>query len=147
MVISPVSDFTTGTFRPVLPDPVSLNDAAVKRVILTTGKVFYELLAGRQERGVTDTAIVRLEQLYPLPVNEIKAQLARFPNAEDIVWVQEEPANQGAWSFIALNLVEQLDGVPVRRVSRPAAAAPAVGSSKTHDAEQAAIVEAALPRA
>jgi multifunctional 2-oxoglutarate metabolism enzyme len=147
MVISPVSDFTTGTFRPVLPDPVALNDAAVKRVILTTGKVFYELLAGRQERGVTDTAIVRLEQLYPLPVNEIKAQLARFPNAEDIVWVQEEPANQGAWSFIALNLVEQLDGVPVRRVSRPAAAAPAVGSSKTHDAEQAAIVEAALPRA
>jgi 2-oxoglutarate dehydrogenase E1 component len=147
MVISPVSDFTTGTFRPVLPDPVSLNDAAVKRVILTTGKVFYELLAGRQERGVTDTAIVRLEQLYPLPVDEIKAQLARFPNAEDIVWVQEEPANQGAWSFIALNLVEQLDGVPVRRVSRPAAAAPAVGSSKTHDAEQAAIVEAALPRA
>ena len=68
---------------------------------------------------------MRLEQLYPLPVDEIKAQLARYPDAEDFVWVQEEPANQGAWSFIALNLLEHLDGVPMRRVSRPAAAAPA----------------------
>jgi 2-oxoglutarate decarboxylase len=146
MVISAVSDFTTGTFSPVLADPTYLEPAAVKRVILCTGKVFYDLLAGRTERGLADTAIVRLEQVYPLPVAEIKAQLARYPNAEDFVWVQEEPANQGAWTFIALNLLEQLDGIGMRRVSRPAAAAPAGGSSKTHDAEQAAIVEAALPR-
>jgi multifunctional 2-oxoglutarate metabolism enzyme len=146
MVVSPVSDFTSGTFSPVLADPTPLTESAVKRVILCSGKVFYDLLAGRTERGITDTAIVRLEQLYPLPVAEIKAQLARYPNAEDYVWVQEEPANQGAWTFIALNLLEQLDGIPMRRVSRPAAAAPAGGSSKTHDAEQAAIVEAALPR-
>jgi len=146
MVISAVSDFTSGTFQPVLADPTYLEPAAVKRVIFCAGKVFYDLLAGRTERNLTDTAIVRLEQLYPLPVEEIKAQLARYPNAEDYVWVQEEPANQGAWTFIALNLLEQLDGIPMRRVSRPAAAAPAGGSSKTHDAEQAAIVEAALPR-
>jgi 2-oxoglutarate dehydrogenase E1 component len=146
MVISAVSDFTSGTFRPVLPDPAALDAASVKRVLFCSGKVFYDLLAGRTERGITDTAIVRLEQLYPLPVDEIRAQLARYPNAEDYVWVQEEPANQGAWTFIALNLLEQLDGIPMRRVSRPAAAAPAGGSSKTHDAEQAAIVEAALPR-
>jgi 2-oxoglutarate dehydrogenase E1 component len=63
---------------------------------------------------------VRLEQLYPLPVDEIRAQLARYPNAEDYVWVQEEPANQGAWTFITLNLLEHLDGIPVRRISRPA---------------------------
>ena len=79
----------------------------------------------RAERGITDTAIIRLEQLYPLPVEEIKAALAAYPNAEDFVWVQEEPANQGAWSFIALNLLEHLDGVRLRRISRPAAAAPA----------------------
>jgi multifunctional 2-oxoglutarate metabolism enzyme len=89
---------------------------------------------------------VRLEQLYPLPVEEIRAQLARYPNAEDYGWVQEEPANQGAWTFITLNLLEHLDGIPVRRISRPAAAAPAVGSAKLHDAEQASVVEAALPR-
>jgi multifunctional 2-oxoglutarate metabolism enzyme len=92
-------------------------------------------------------AIVRLEQLYPLPVDEIKAQLAAYPNADDVCWVQEEPANQGAWSFVALNLLEHLDGVRMRRISRPAAAAPAVGSTKLHDAEQAALLEAALPKA
>ena len=115
-----------------------LDPAAVRRVLLCSGKVFYDLLQARTERGITDTAIIRLEQLYPLPVDEVKAALARYPNAEDFVWVQEEPANQGAWSFIALNLLEHLDGVPLRRISRPAAAAPAVGSTKMHDAEQAA---------
>jgi 2-oxoglutarate dehydrogenase E1 component len=146
MVISPVVDFATGTFQPVMPDPVALEATGVKRVVLCSGKVFYDLLAARTERQITDTVLVRLEQLYPLPVDEVKAQLARYPNAEDFVWVQEEPANQGAWSFIALNLLEQLDGVPLRRVSRPPAAAPAVGSTKMHDAQQAALIEAALPR-
>ena len=77
---------------------------------------------------------------------EIRAALAAYPNAEDFAWVQEEPANQGAWSFIALNLLEHLDGVRLRRISRPAAAAPAVGSAKMHEVEQAALIEAALPR-
>jgi len=77
-------------------------------------------------------------------VDELRAALARYPNAEDVVWVQEEPVNQGSWSFIALNLAEQLEGVRLRRVSRPAAAAPAVGSIRMHDAEQAALLEAAL---
>ena len=110
------------------------------------GKVFYDLVQARAERGITDTAIVRLEQLYPLPVDEIRAALAKYPNAEDFVWVQEEPANQGAWSFIALNLMEHLEGVRLRRISRPAAAAPAVGSTKLHDVEQAALIDEALPR-
>jgi len=146
LVVSPVSDFTTGSFQPVLPDPGSLAPTAVKRVLFCSGKVFYDLLTARDERGITDVALIRLEQLYPLPVDEIRAQLARYPNAEDYVWVQEEPANQGAWTFITLNLLEHLDGIPVRRISRPAAAAPAVGSAKLHDAEQASVVEAALPR-
>jgi 2-oxoglutarate dehydrogenase E1 component len=87
-----------------------------------------------------------MEQLYPLPVEELKAVLNQYPNAEDFAWVQEEPANQGAWSFVALNLLEHLEGVRLRRISRPAAAAPAVGSAKKHEVEQAAVIDAALPR-
>jgi 2-oxoglutarate dehydrogenase E1 component len=146
LVVSPVADFTSGGFAPVLPDPGRPDPTAVKRVLFCSGKVFYDLLAARNERGLTDVAIIRLEQLYPLPVDEVRNVLASYPGAEDYVWVQEEPANQGAWSFIALNLLEHLDGVRLRRISRPAAAAPAVGSTRTHEAEQAAIIDAALPR-
>src|SRR5262249_35059911 len=85
------------------------------------------------------------EQLYPMPVEEIRAEIGRYPNAKEYAWVQEEPANQGAWSFITLNLLEHLGGVSLRRISRPAAAAPAVGSAKLHEAGQAALIEAALP--
>jgi 2-oxoglutarate decarboxylase len=148
--VSAVQDFTTGIFRPVLHDPgvngSPLNPDEVRRVLLCTGKVYYDLLQARAERGLTDTAILRMEQLYPLPVQELTAALGEFSGAEDFAWVQEEPANQGAWSFIALNLLEHLEGVRLRRISRPAAAAPAVGSTKLHDVEQAALVEAALPR-
>jgi 2-oxoglutarate dehydrogenase E1 component len=150
LAVSSVADFTSGRFQLVLADPglngTPLRPDAVKRVILCSGKVFYDLYQARADRGIEDTAIVRMEQLYPLPVDELKAELAKYPNAEDFSWVQEEPANQGAWSFVALNLLEHLEGVRLRRISRPAAAAPAVGSAKLHDAEQAALLEAALPR-
>jgi 2-oxoglutarate dehydrogenase E1 component len=145
-VVSSIEDFTTGTFAPVLDDPSHPDPSAVRRVLLCSGKVFYDLYEAREERAITDTVIIRLEQLYPMPVAEVKAALNRYAAAEDFVWVQEEPANQGAWSFIALNLLEHLDGLALRRISRPAAAAPAVGSTKMHDAEQAALLEAALPR-
>jgi 2-oxoglutarate dehydrogenase E1 component len=147
LVVSAVDDFTSGTFQPVIPDTsTELDPAAVKRVLLCTGKVYYDLVQARADRGITDTAIVRVEQLYPLPVDELKAALGRFPNASDFAWVQEEPANQGAWTFVALELPQKLDGVRLRRISRPAAAAPAVGSTRLHDAEQGAVIEAALPR-
>jgi 2-oxoglutarate decarboxylase len=150
LAISGVNDFTQGTFQPVLGDAgvngQPLDGASVKRVLFCSGKVYYDLFQARAERGINDTAIVRMEQIYPLPVEELKAELAKYPNAEDFAWVQEEPANQGAWSFVALNLLEHLEGVRLRRISRPAAAAPAVGSAKMHDAEQSALVEAALPR-
>ena len=116
------------------------------RVLLCAGKVYYDLLEARTERGVTDTAVVRVEQIYPMPVEEIRAALREYPHATDFAWVQEEPANQGAWSFIALNLLEHLGGVALRRISRPAAAAPAVGSAKLHDVELQALLEASLPR-
>ncbi|RZU50027.1 2-oxoglutarate dehydrogenase E1 component [Krasilnikovia cinnamomea] len=150
LAISSVADFTTGRFQPVLGDTgingTPLRPEAVKRVLLCSGKVYYDLYAARAERGITDTALIRMEQIYPLPVEELKAVLGQYPNAEDFAWVQEEPANQGAWSFVALNLLEHLEGVRLRRISRPAAAAPAVGSAKMHDAEQSALIEAALPR-
>ncbi|MEV6298369.1 multifunctional oxoglutarate decarboxylase/oxoglutarate dehydrogenase thiamine pyrophosphate-binding subunit/dihydrolipoyllysine-residue succinyltransferase subunit [Actinoplanes sp. NPDC051861] len=150
LAVSAVNDFTQGTFQPILADSGTngqpLDGASVKRVLLCSGKVYYDLLQARGDRGITDTAILRMEQIYPLPVEELKAELAKYPNAEDFAWVQEEPANQGAWSFVALNLLEHLEGVRLRRISRPAAAAPAVGSAKMHEAEQGALVEAALPR-
>jgi 2-oxoglutarate decarboxylase len=150
LAVSPVEAFTTGTFQPVMGDPGSngtpLNPHKVKRILLCSGKIFYDLLQARADREVTDTAIIRMEQLYPMPVHELRAALGAFPHAEDFAWVQEEPANQGAWTFIALNLLERLEGVGLRRISRPAAAAPAVGSTKMHDAEQQALIEAALPK-
>jgi 2-oxoglutarate dehydrogenase E1 component len=146
LCVSSVADFTTGTFQPVVPDAGITDNGAVKRVLLCSGKVYYDLVQARADRGITDTAIVRLEQLYPLPVDEVRAAIAQYPNADDFAWLQEEPANQGAWTFIALNLLEHLEGVRLRRISRPSAAAPAVGSTKMHDAEQAALIEAALPR-
>jgi len=148
--VSSVADFTDKQFQPVMADPGingnPLDDAKVKRVLLCSGKIFYDLLQGRADRNADDVAILRVEQLYPLPVDELRAALGRYPNAEDFAWVQEEPANQGAWSFIALNLLEHLEGVRLRRISRPAAAAPAVGSTKMHDVEQAALIEAAMPQ-
>jgi 2-oxoglutarate dehydrogenase E1 component len=147
LCVSSTEDFTTGTFQTVIPDAGITDNAAVKRVLFCSGKVYYDLVQARADREITDTAIVRIEQLYPLPVEEVRAAIAQYPNADDYAWVQEEPANQGAWSFIALNLLEHLEGVRLRRISRPSAAAPSVGSTKMHDAEQAALIEASLPRA
>ena len=101
--------------------------SSVRRVLLCSGKVYYDLAAARKENGRDDVAIVRVEQLYPLPVDEIRAELNRYPDAE-VVWVQEEPANQGGFPFIALNLPEHLDGRQLLRVTRRASASPAVGS-------------------
>jgi 2-oxoglutarate decarboxylase len=143
---SPVEDFTSGTFRPVLPDPYVTPQAAaaVDRVLLCSGKVYYDLLARRVKAGDTSTAIVRLEQLHPLKADDVRQALEPFGDAE-LVWVQEEPANQGAWTFVTMHLPQEL-GRPLRLVSRTAAASPAAGSSKTHAAEQISLVETAFAR-
>jgi 2-oxoglutarate dehydrogenase E1 component len=136
-------EFTSGEFRPVITEHHD-NPSAVRRVILCTGKVYYDLIKHREAAGITDTAIVRVERLYPLPANEINAALATYPADASVIWVQEEPANQGAWPFMALRLPEQLGGRPLLRASRNASASPATGSQKTHEAEQAALLEAAF---
>jgi 2-oxoglutarate decarboxylase len=148
-VVSPLSDFTGGRFRSVIDDPrYRENDGPagdVHRVLLCSGKIYWELAAARDKRDVTDTAVVRLEQLYPLPDRQLAAVLDRYPNAEDIRWVQEEPANQGAWPFIGLDLPPKLPRVAgLRRVSRRRMAAPAAGSSKVHEVEQRELIEAAF---
>jgi 2-oxoglutarate dehydrogenase E1 component/2-oxoglutarate decarboxylase len=146
--VSPVSDFTDEGFRPVLGDPgvggEPLDDAAVRRVLLCSGKVAYDLLAQREAEGRADTAVLRVEQLYPLPAEQIRQAVGRYPNATDLVWVQEEPANMGAWQFMACNLPEHLDGRALRRVSRRASASPAVGSAKVHEVEQKELVAQAF---
>ncbi len=140
-------DFTSGRWMPVLPDPEQLDPAGVTRVVLCTGKVFYDFAAARRKSEDKTVALVRVEQLYPVPGEQVRAALAAYPNATDVVWAQEEPANQGAWSHIALSLPELLpDDVRLRRVSRRAAASPAAGSSKVHEAELAALVEAVFAR-
>jgi len=142
---SSVQDITEGTFAPVLTDPDPHDPAGVRRVVLTAGKVFYDLLSARRKAGQTDVALIRVEQLYPLPGEQIADALAGYPSATDVVWVQEEPANQGAWSHMALSLPDHLpEGRDLRRLSRRAGASPAAGSSKVHEAEQAALVAAAL---
>ncbi len=149
-VVSPVADFTGGRFRSVIDDPAHRGSdgpaAGVRKVLLCTGKIYWELAAAREKRGgAEDTAIVRIEQLYPVPDRQIAAVLDRYPNAEDIRWVQEEPANQGAWPFLGLTLPEMLPRmVGLKRISRRRMAAPAAGSSKVHEVEQAALIDAAF---
>ncbi|MFJ4668131.1 multifunctional oxoglutarate decarboxylase/oxoglutarate dehydrogenase thiamine pyrophosphate-binding subunit/dihydrolipoyllysine-residue succinyltransferase subunit [Kitasatospora purpeofusca] len=145
---SATEEFLSGSFRPVIGD-TTVDPANVRKVVITAGKFYYDVEAARTERGITDTAIVRVERLYPLPVAELQEELAKYGDDVQFVWAQEEPANQGAWPFIAMNLVDHLqvvigrsaDGPRLRRVARTASSAPAVGSAKRHGAEQQALLE------
>ena len=148
---SPVEDFTSGTFQPVIGETddavlASAQKQGVDRVLLCSGRVYYDLLAHRTKTGDTRTAIVRLEQLYPLESSAIAEALAPFSGAE-LVWVQDEPANQGMWPYLALNLPTDLTGgVLPTLISRPEAAAPAVGTAGLHRAQQEEILRQAFAR-
>ncbi|HEU0131946.1 MAG TPA: multifunctional oxoglutarate decarboxylase/oxoglutarate dehydrogenase thiamine pyrophosphate-binding subunit/dihydrolipoyllysine-residue succinyltransferase subunit [Mycobacteriales bacterium] len=141
--VSAAADFTERGFVPVIGDTAAAS--GVRRVVLTSGKVHYDLAAYRAKNGHDDVALLRVEQLYPIPADELRAALASYGAATDVVWCQEEPANQGAWPFMALHLPELLaPGQSLRRVSRKASASPASGSSKVHDVEQQTLVAAAF---
>ncbi|MGV9195143.1 multifunctional oxoglutarate decarboxylase/oxoglutarate dehydrogenase thiamine pyrophosphate-binding subunit/dihydrolipoyllysine-residue succinyltransferase subunit [Microbacterium sp. MC2] len=142
---SAVEDFVSGRFQPVLDDNRGIDRSAVTRVLLHAGKIHWDLRSELEKRPDPSIALVRLEQFYPAPIEQLNAVLDQYPNAE-LVWVQDEPENQGAWPFIALDVMEHLKGRTVRRVSRPAAASTATGSAKVHAVEQAAIIEQALAR-
>ena len=139
---SKVSDFTSGTFTSIIGDK-EMNPEDVKTVLLCSGKVYYDLVAHREKTGRKDVAIIRLERLYPLPSITLPPELARFTNLQTIKWVQEEPANQGAWSFMAMNMPE-LIGRQLIGVSRPASSSPAVGSHHRHEIEQETLVTQAF---
>ncbi len=139
------SDFTDGSFRPVIGDE-NVNPDAVEKVLLCSGRITWDLMVERKKREGDDlkTAIVRLEQLYPRPVEELKAELARYPHLKEVRWVQDEPANMGPWPHMALNLTPQLDGVPFYRVSRPESSSPSVGQHSRHVEEQKALLQQAF---
>jgi 2-oxoglutarate dehydrogenase E1 component len=139
---SGLKDFTTGTFKPLIDDPTVVN---ATRVIFCSGKVYHDLVAERTKLGETSTAIVRLEQLYPFPAEQFSAVAAKHPNA-NLLWVQDEPANQGPWPFVSLTTSEFLDGRTLRRVSRRATASPATGSHHLHEEEQNALMMEAFTR-
>lgn len=139
---SPVDAFTQGYFEPVLSDPVA-DPAKVDRVLLGSGKIVYEVGSAITSRGVSNTALVRLERFYPLPSDELKAALGVYPNLKEVIWVQDEPANQGAWPYIAAELPQHL-GVSLSHRARLASASPATGSHRAHDEEQKLLIEQIL---
>jgi 2-oxoglutarate dehydrogenase E1 component len=140
---SAIDDFAAGRFQRVIGDASALDPAKVRRVVLCSGKVYFDLLARRTQLGLADVALVRVEQLYPLPLDDLRAEIARY-SAADVVWCQEEPRNMGAWPSVFPWLHEQWPELPLRYVGRPASASPATGSHKQHVAEQSALVDAAL---
>ena len=140
---SSVADFTQGSFLPVVGDPAPVDPAGVRRILLCSGKIYYDLAGQRSVQELHDTALIRVERLYPLPGEEIRGQLARYPAEAEIVWVQEEPANMGAWPTMALHLPGIL-GRPVRVISLLPSSAPAAGSAIAHAAEHAEVIETAL---
>ena len=139
---SDVSDFTSGTFDTVIDDVRGLDKSAVARVILTSGKVYYDVKAELDKNPNDRVAVVRVEQYYPFPGDALKSVLSQYPNAE-FFWLQDEPENQGAWSYVSLQAVK--NGLPPLGVfSRAASASPATGSAKRHAQEQTELVKAAV---
>jgi len=139
---SGLADFTSGTFKTLIDDPTVTN---ASRVIYCSGKIYWDLVAERAKLGETSTAIVRVEQLYPFPIAEFMSVANKHPNA-NLLWVQDEPANQGPYPFVALNTLEALEGRTLRRVSRRATASPATGSHHLHEEEQHALITEAFTR-
>ncbi|MFJ8895854.1 multifunctional oxoglutarate decarboxylase/oxoglutarate dehydrogenase thiamine pyrophosphate-binding subunit/dihydrolipoyllysine-residue succinyltransferase subunit [Leifsonia sp. NPDC102414] len=139
---SEVSDFTQGKFEPVIDDARISDKGAVKRVLLMAGKLYYDLLNELQKNPNPEIALVRVEQYYPLPAAELKAVVDSYPNAE-LVWVQDEPENQGAWPYMILE-TSKLGPRPLGVISRAASASPAAGSAKRHAQEQSILIQRAL---
>ncbi len=150
LCVSSLADMGKGTaFKKMYPESAKLvDDKKIRRVVITSGKVYYDLLAEREAQNINDIAILRVEQYYPFPESEMATELKRYPNAE-VIWCQEEPENMGAWRFIVSYLEDALDNVGrdgerVRYVGRKAAASPAAGYMKIHEREQKEILSVAM---
>jgi 2-oxoglutarate dehydrogenase E1 component len=144
---SPLVEFTKGSFQTVIPETKALDAKKVKRVVACSGKVYYDLVKKREEKGADDVAIIRVEQLYPFPHKAFATELKKYPNATDVVWCQDEPQNQGAWFFVQHYIHENmLDGQKLGYSGRAASASPAVGYSHLHQEQQKALVEGAFAK-
>ena len=144
--VSTLHDFTTGGFTEILGDALVSDASKVSRVVFSSGKIYYDLLAAREERNATTVALVRVEQLYPFAAEQARDILARYPQTAEVVWAQEEPCNMGPWRFLRENIQPLLDNTrrTVQYVGRAESASPATGSGKRHQEEQAEIVNLAL---
>ncbi len=142
---STLADLAHGEYQRVIPDTLAKDAQAVNRVVLCSGKVYYDLVEERDKRQISDVAVVRIEQLYPFPRVELYAELVRFPNARTVVWCQEEPMNQGAWFQIRHHLQASIsERHQLHYAGRQRSPAPATGNPNTHAREQAALVNEAL---
>ncbi|MEK8030754.1 2-oxoglutarate dehydrogenase E1 component [Ideonella sp. DXS29W] len=143
---SPLSEFTKGEFKTVIPEQNAEIDAAkVKRVIACSGKVYYDLVKKREEKKASDVVIIRVEQLYPFPHKAFGAEIKKYAGATEIVWCQDEPQNQGAWFFVQHQIHENmLDGQKLGYAGRPASASPAVGYAHLHQDQQKALLDQAF---
>lgn len=144
---SPLTEFTRGAFQTVIPEHKVLKADKVRRVLVCTGKVYYDLVKKREEKAADDVVILRVEQLYPFPHKVFAAELKKYPNATEVVWCQDEPQNQGAWFFIQHNIHENmLEGQKLGYSGRAASASPAVGYAHLHQEQQKALVEGAFAK-
>jgi 2-oxoglutarate dehydrogenase E1 component len=143
--VSSLADLTRGRFQPLIEEVEPQNDDAVTRVVFCSGKVYFDLAEHRRNEGVGNVALVRIEELYPFPIEDYARVITRYRNAKEIVWCQEEPQNQGAWYQIRHRLQEPLrKGHELFYAGRPGAAAPASGIHALHVRQQQALVSAAL---
>jgi 2-oxoglutarate dehydrogenase E1 component len=142
--VSTIKDLSEGKFHRVLPDTSGVDPADVKRILLCSGKVYYDLAIARETRGLKDVAILRLEQLFPLN-DEIVSALAPYKDGTPLVWVQEEPRNYGSWYYILAVLKQRIgDRLPLTCVGRAPSASPATGSRASHLLEQKMLMDAAF---
>ncbi|MEM7093951.1 MAG: multifunctional oxoglutarate decarboxylase/oxoglutarate dehydrogenase thiamine pyrophosphate-binding subunit/dihydrolipoyllysine-residue succinyltransferase subunit [Actinomycetota bacterium] len=142
---SPIEDLTHGTFEELIDDPFIDDEAAenVRKVVLASGKISHDMIASRNGAKDAPIAVIRVEQLYPWPASALEVALRRYPQARDIIWLQEEPENMGAWNFVKGRLYERHgDDYTITRVSRPESGSPATGSTKIHQQEEAELLAA-----
>ena len=142
---SAMDELESGGFQPVIDDALATDKAAVTRIVLCSGKVYYDLDAGREESADRRVAIVRLEQFYPFPTSRLNEVFAEYPNAKEVFWTQEEPQNMGGWTFVQNRLQEMIpSAASLRFVGRAPSASPATGSYAIHELEQKQIVSESL---
>ena len=145
---SPLIEFTKGKFHTVLAErDESIDPQKVTRLLICSGKVYYDLAKERTDKKVDDVAIIRLEQLYPFPHKALTAELKKYPNLAEVVWCQDEPQNQGAWFFVQHNILENMaEGMKLAYAGRPASASPAVGYAHLHQEQQKSLINAAFAK-